>query len=94
VTACFGSRDSHIQVQGGGICHDNGIWFLVQGAAQVSFYRDPDQLVIRQRGMVSPVQENILFPERPQVAQVPPTDRTQSSNQKFHCVPSSNNDSK
>ncbi len=70
------SRQGCAQVCGGRVGNNNALRFFGQRLCQIREYRQPFQVFVRQRGAVRAVKQDILLPERAQVAQVPPADRT------------------
>ena len=84
VAARFCRGDGNIQVQGGGVGDEDGIWLVRQGGRQVSLDRVAGQFVIRQGGAVGAVEQDICFAQRHQVAEVAPADGAESGDEEFH----------
>ncbi len=70
-------------MQGGGISNNDRIWALRQGLSQVCIGRICSDFLSRQCGFLAAQQQDILFAQLKQIAEVPPPNRTKTCDQKF-----------
>src|SRR3990172_9984996 len=78
------SKNCHIQMKGGWVCHNHGIRSMSESRVKIMFNWIASQILGWQLTLATAIEENIFFAQSFEVIEMPASNRAESSDQEFH----------